>query len=1635
MKKRFLTLSSTVAIFALSIAALFFMTGQATQVSAESAVAFPVIADFEGGLPADWFVYGGETPAAEVVSMDGSDVLSVTYNVSSFGGFGAIPPSTDWTAYDAFSFDFYGSNSGTTYMIELQDGNGAVLERFVSTFDDNFDGWQTIVMPFADFTRSTGYQDPGAPDDGFQLDNVANWVVPLPLTSGTLKMDNLEVVKLNAFPIIANFEGGFPADWFVYGGETPAAEVVSMDGSDVLSVTYNVSSFGGFGAVPPQTNWGDYEAFAFDFYGSNSGTTYTIELQDGTGAVLERFHSFFVDDFDGWQTFVMPFANFTRSTGYQDPGAPDDGFQLDNVANWVVPLPFASDSFKMDNLQLVNLAAWADFEGGVSAEWFEYGGALSTVVATVPEGDPFALPGQIGSNDILSGTFDISGFGGFGENFVPARDWSELDGVAYQFYGKNSGLTYALEIQDGTPGLGVDRYRAYFVDNFDGWQQLVFPWDSFVFDGFQDGAPQDGFNKNEIRAWAYNLPVGQGSYVIDNMVAYGDLGNVTLAAAFENADYSVDEGETVTISVMLNAESTETVTVTYATVDGSAIAGTDYTTATGQLVFPAGETAQTFTVETIDDDRNDGDLTVNLTLSDPVNAELGTLSAATLTINDNEMATPSGKGEIIEDFESGELVMGEDADGNIVGYEFFQGGASTVAITLTTSPPEPVPGAADGNTVLQEDLFVTAGSFAGFSYNFTNEAADEWVPQDWSSYAGIGFWLYGNNTGGVIFIDIKDNRNPGSTTDDAGRYSIDLQDDFTGWQYFELMWDEFNAKPIGNGAPNDGFTLTEINGYAFGGFGSQPINNSYYIDDVRLLKRVDVIDDFEDGTLPTGQDADGIPVGFYTVAGGGGAINTSITNTPVEQVPGAPASNNVLVEDMTLPPNAFAVNVHAFSNETLDEWVPVDWSGYEGVCFWLYGHNTGGVLFLDVLDNRNPDSTTDDAGRYSVDIADDFSGWQFFQFTWDQLAFKDIGNGAPQDGLTLDEIHGYAIGGFGSVDMGQNEYYVDDFAVWGSSGADTPVTMQYAQGNYEVTEGGTATITVKLSRATDQDVTVDYTTAESFAIPNRDFVPTAGTLTIEAGQTSGEFTIETINNDKHDGDKSLMIDLSSPTNGELGFLIKTRLTVVDNDSAAQQLVNDFEVYNPFAKNGNITVAIEELASGDANAVPGQGAYENVLDVTYDTANGPVSLVNTFAEPVDWTPYQGMTFWFYGSNSGETYTVEVLDNQFESTVDTTADEWTLVWADEFDGAAGTQPNSDDWWFELGDGLLNGITGWGNGEFQYYTDDPANVSMNGAGDLAITLLEVDQDTSDLVCFYGPCQYTSARILTKGRTDFEYGRLEARIKVPDGPDGLWPAFWTLGADIDEVGWPVTGEIDIMEYVSRVPNEIFGTIHGPGYSGGGAYGNTVDVGEPVSNDYHVYAVEWNEDIIRWYFDGQGIGQGNNYHNATPDDVPGDWAFNDDPFFILLNMAIGGNFGGAISDQMTFPQTMLVDYVRVYQAPNSAERFETTFVDDFTGWQEVTVAFDDFTRSADQPANAPDDGLGLNEVWGYGLHMPEDAGRVAGNFKIDEVLVIDLLPTSVNQAETGGYVAEANWLVPMLLVVIAGGLFIMLIRRKESAV
>ena len=252
---------------------------------------------------------------------------------------------------------------------------------------------------------------------------------------------------------------------------------------------------------------------------------------------------------------------------------------------------------------------------------------------------------------------------------------------------------------------------------------------------------------------------------------------------------------------------------------------------------------------------------------------------------------------------------------------------------------------------------------------------------------------------------------------------------------------------------------------------------------------------------------------------------------------------------------------------------------------------------------------------------------------------------------------------------------------------------------------------------------------------------------------------------------------------------------------------------------------------------------------------------------------------------------------------------LLWHDEFEGTQKTPPDPLRWKHELGG------EGWGNRELQYYTNQTANAALDGNSCLAITASTVaNTASSNRTCWYGPCRFTSARLVTRQHFTFTYGLVEARIKIPFG-QGIWPAFWLLGANIDEVGWPACGEIDVMENIGREPGIVHGTVHLPGHSGAngisGMYG--LPTGQALKDDFHLYAVEWRPGSIRWYLDNHL------YFEVRKADLPRKtpWPFQR-PFYLVLNVAVGGEWPGAPDETTIFPQVMLIDYVRVHQMKQS---------------------------------------------------------------------------------------------------------------------
>jgi beta-glucanase (GH16 family) len=240
-------------------------------------------------------------------------------------------------------------------------------------------------------------------------------------------------------------------------------------------------------------------------------------------------------------------------------------------------------------------------------------------------------------------------------------------------------------------------------------------------------------------------------------------------------------------------------------------------------------------------------------------------------------------------------------------------------------------------------------------------------------------------------------------------------------------------------------------------------------------------------------------------------------------------------------------------------------------------------------------------------------------------------------------------------------------------------------------------------------------------------------------------------------------------------------------------------------------------------------------------------------------------------------------------------YTQLWSDEFNGAAGAAPDSSIWTPQNGDGSAERNRGWGNNELEYYKAELATT--DGSGSLVVHA--TTDGASAQTCYYGPCTWFSSKYITKGKIGFKYGRIEARIKGAPGA-GTWNAFWALGANDTTTLWPSCGEIDYTELIGRSPNDVLGYSHGP-VSRGGGRGNTTTLASDWSNDYHTYAVDWLPDQLTWYVDGQVYGTVDKYDN--------DWKY-DHEFYLIFNLAMGGNLGGDVAPGLT-STSMKIDWVR----------------------------------------------------------------------------------------------------------------------------
>lgn len=353
----------------------------------------------------------------------------------------------------------------------------------------------------------------------------------------------------------------------------------------------------------------------------------------------------------------------------------------------------------------------------------------------------------------------------------------------------------------------------------------------------------------------------------------------------------------------------------------------------------------------------------------------------------------------------------------------------------------------------------------------------------------------------------------------------------------------------------------------------------------------------------------------------------------------------------------------------------------------------------------------------------------------------------------------------------------------------------------------------------------------------------------------------------NDGITILQVGISSST------VLESALEITYNTSdGLAKAGNDYTEIN----NGSVIIP----AGSDQGTIELEILTDKVMefreDFTLNILNTGEAKINTNKVSI-----------FILDDDDETYVIE-KDEEGYITPDHYP-EMSLVWSDEFEGP---DINMDNWTFELGDGCPN-ICGWGNNELQHYTDTEDNARIVD-GKLIITAIKG-----------GAQNYTSARMITKDKQEFKFGRIDIRAKMPEG-QGIWPAIWMLGENINEIGWPKCGEIDIMELVGHTPKATHGTAHFN--SGGHKYiGSSYVIANKFSEEFHVFSIFWDKDVIKWYVDY------NKFYEITTKEVGSSYPFND-PFFFIMNIAVGGNWPGDPDGTTLFPQEMHIDYIRVFQ-------------------------------------------------------------------------------------------------------------------------
>ncbi len=880
---------------------------------------------------------------------------------------------------------------------------------------------------------------------------------------------------------------------------------------------------------------------------------------------------------------------------------------------------------------------------------------------------------------------------------------------------------------------------------------------------------------------------------------------------------------------------------------------------------------------------------------------------------------------LLDDFEMDEVFEGRDEFNNAIGMAPW--GDQTGNVTLSLAQMQ-VAGVESSVLQIEYDI----GAWGGFTHALTD--GEHWLSQDWTAHNALSFWLYGNSTGAAVQVEIFDNRNPNLPGDSAERWYYRIDDDYDGWQEFTIPFSSFQRRTDWQpgGAPNDGLGLDAVSGYALGfpaGTGAQ----TTYLDDVRLVTagiEPLLIDDFEMDALFLGQDGDGNNIGFAPWGDTPGNVELRLFTAKR-------GGQETIALNADFDIVAWGGFTHVFNDG--ENWTTQDWRDYNSISFAFLGANSGGTIQFEIFDNRNPEQAGDTAERWYYRFDDDAHGWRLIEIPFVDFARRSDWQpgGAPDDGFNLEEVSGYAFG----LPGGSGFAIIDDVQLIFRPGLEMPELPASEESEVppadepappQLTEVALNEALLGDMPAADPQLVADFEAGLVYVSqeggPAIGMVPwgdAAGNVVLGATQVI-PFT-ELAIPEAAAPNQVLRVDYSIGAWG--GF------TYAFTDGAGWRS-QDWTNHNALrfwlrgSDTGQIVqVEIFDNRQPDDIADTAERFFYQLLDKSDGWRQYTIPFAH-FQRRGDWQPggapddgfnldeVNGIAFGFpagVGAQTAYLDDVEIVVVEDPSRVTASAieivsqveidesvgwdtREWTLLWSDEFDAEAGSPIDSASWTCEVGG------HGWGNNEMEYYTDRVENAAHDGMGNLVISARE--ETLAGSSCHYGECLYTSARCITQDKVEFTYGRVEARIDIPNG-QGIWPAFWMLGANFPEIGWPLSGEIDILENVGE-KNVVYGALHGPGYSGAGNLGQAYRADVNFDEGFHVYAIDWDPHVIRWYVDGELV----NLISVNALDGK-QWVYDHD-FFLLMNVAVGGHWPGYPDETTAFPQEMLVDYVRVYQ-------------------------------------------------------------------------------------------------------------------------